>query len=113
VILVGHEKLVSRLGQRGRLPVEIVPFATSLCKRRFRALGFPADLRPGPDGEPLISDNGNWILDCRVERIPNPAQLDAALLGVPGVVGTGLFVDMADAVIVQDGESVEVRERSR
>jgi len=111
VILVGHEKLVSRLGQRGRLPVEIVPFAVSLCRRRFRALGFESDLRRGADGEPLPSDNGNWILDCRVERIPNPAHLDEALLGIPGVVGTGLFVGMADAVIVQDGDHVEVRHR--
>jgi ribose 5-phosphate isomerase A len=111
VILVGHEKLVSRLGQRGRLPVEIVPFALSLCRRRFEALGFPADLRTDDAGEPVVSDNGNWILDCRVERIPNPAQLDAALLGIPGVVGTGLFVGMADVVIVQDGDAVEVRER--
>lgn len=112
VILVGNEKLVQRLGQRGRLPVEIVPFAAAFCRRRFRSLGLEADLRPGADGEPLLSDNGNWILDCRVERIPNPSQLDQALLAIPGVVGTGLFAGMADAVIVQDGEHVEVRTRS-
>jgi len=113
VILVGHEKLVSRLGQRGKLPVEIVPFAASFCRRRFQALGFPSTVRSGADGRPLLSDNGNWILDCQVERIPNPGQLDSALLAIPGVVGTGLFVGMADVVIVQDGDSVEVRERPR
>lgn len=111
VILVGREKLVARLGQRGKLPVEIIPFAASLCRRRCRALGFPGELRRDGRGEPLVSDNGNWILDLRVERIPNPAHLDAALLAIPGVVGTGLFVDMAHAVIVQDGDGVEVRER--
>jgi len=111
VILVGHEKLVTRLGQRGKLPVEIVPCAASLCRRRFEALGLLADLRSGPDGAPFVSDNRNWILDCRVECIPNPAQLDAALLAIPGVVGTGLFVEMADTVIIQDGDAVEVRER--
>ncbi len=111
VILVGHEKLVSRLGQRGKLPVEIVPFAAAFCRRRFKTLGFEAALRPDDSGQPLVSDNGNWILDCEVERIPNPAQLDAALLGIPGVIGTGLFADMADAVIVQDGDRIEVRER--
>jgi ribose 5-phosphate isomerase A len=111
VILVGREKLVGRLGQRGKLPVEVVPFGASFVRARLAALGFPADVRRAPDGEPLVSDNGNWILDCRVERIPNPGQLDAAILGIPGVVGTGLFVGMADAVIVQDGDHVEVRER--
>jgi len=111
VILVGHEKLVARLGQRGKLPVEVVPSAASLCRRRLEALGFPADLRPGSTASPFLSDNGNWILDCRVERIPNPAQLDSALLAIPGVVGTGLFVQMADHVIVQDGDAVEIRHR--
>jgi len=111
VILVGHEKLVARLGQRGKLPVEVVPFGVSLVRARLAALGFPADVRRGPDGEPLVSDNGNWILDCRVERIPNPAQLDTAILAIPGVVGTGLFVGMADVVLVQDGDHVEARER--
>lgn len=111
VILVGHEKLVSRLGQRGKLPVEIVPFAAAFCRRRFRTLGFDSELRRDEGGEPVSSDNGNWILDCKVERIPNPSQLDAALLAIPGVVGTGLFVEMADAVIVQHEDRVEVRER--
>lgn len=113
VIVVGHEKLVARLGQRGKLPVEIVPFATALCRQRFAALGFPAELRRGPGNERVVTDNGNWILDCKVERIPNPGQLDAALRGVPGVVGTGLFVGMASAVVIQDGDAVEVRERAR
>jgi len=113
VILVGREKLVARLGQRGKLPVEVVPFGASLVRTRLSALGFPADVRRGPDGEPLVSDNGNWILDCRVERIPNPAHLDTAILAIPGVVGTGLFVGMADAVLIQDDDHVEVRERPR
>jgi ribose 5-phosphate isomerase A len=111
VILVGHEKLVARLGQRGKLPVEVVPFGASLVRARLAALGCPADVRRGPDGDPQVSDNGNWILDCKVERIPDPAQLDAAILAIPGVVGTGLFVGMADVVLVQDGDHVEVRER--
>lgn len=111
VILVGREKLVGRLGERGKLPVEVVPFGASLVRARLAALGLPAEVRSGPDGEPKISDNGNWILDCKVERIPNPAQLDTAILAIPGVVGTGLFVGMADLVLVQDGDHVDVRER--
>jgi ribose 5-phosphate isomerase A len=113
VIVVGREKLVARLGQRGKLPVEIVPSARALCLRRFATLGFTAELRRGPTKRALVTDNGNWILDCKVERIPNPGQLDAALRAIPGVVGTGLFVGMADAVVIQDGDAVEVRERSR
>ncbi len=113
VILVGPEKLVTRLGQRGRLPVEIVPFAATLCARRMHQLGYQGGLRRDDAGEPVVTDNGNWIFDVSIERIPNPAQLDAAILGIPGVVGTGLFVDMADAVIVQEESGVEVRRRIR
>jgi ribose 5-phosphate isomerase A len=112
VIVVGPEKLVARLGQRGKLPVEVVPFATSFCTRRLAELGAPPELRRGADGTPWVTDNGNWILDCRVQRIPNPAHLDQAILGIPGVVGTGLFIGLADAVVVGDGDSVDVRRRA-
>jgi ribose 5-phosphate isomerase A len=59
----------------------------------------------------VVTDNGNHILDCRVESLPKPAQINAAIQEIPGVLGTGLFLGMADTVIVQDGERVEVRER--
>lgn len=111
VIVVGPEKLVARLGQRGKLPVEVVPFAAAFCTRRLAELGCPPDLRRGSDGGPWVTDNGNWILDCRVERIPNPAQLDQAMRAIPGVVGTGLFIGLAGAVVVGDGDAVDVRRR--
>jgi ribose 5-phosphate isomerase A len=101
VILVGDDKLVPRLGTRGRLPVEVVPFAAPLCERRLAALGLrPALWEQG--GRPGVTDNGNYILDCGTDPIPNPAWLDAAVRRIPGVVGTGLFPGMADAVLVGD-----------
>src|SRR5947209_3231054 len=60
VILVGNEKLVSRLGSRGKLPVEVVPFALPLCERRLRELGCePVPFRK--NGELFHTDNGNYI----------------------------------------------------
>src|SRR5262245_58981413 len=90
IILVGEEKLVPRLGTRGKLPVEVTPFALPLCLRRLGALG----CRPTPDvrdGRLFVTDNGNHILDCRVEPIQNPARLESDIRAIPGVVGTGLF----------------------
>jgi ribose 5-phosphate isomerase A len=111
VILVGAEKLVSTLGGRGKLPVEVLPFGEALAARRLSALACEPVLRMTDAGAPYITDNGNRILDCKIESIPKPAALEAEILAIPGVLGTGLFVDMADSVIVQDGDQVEVKHR--
>jgi ribose 5-phosphate isomerase A len=116
VVLVGPEhvqdKMVKRLGERGKLPVEVVPFALPLVTRRLADLGLPAE--PYRDGGSLfLSDNGNHILDARVGPLDDPAALDRAIRDIPGVVGTGLFLGMADVVLIEDGGKVDVRERKR
>jgi len=113
VILVGEEKRVPRLGTRGRLPVEVVPFAMPLCVRRLAALG----LRPVlwiENGRPGETDNGNHILDCGIDPIPEPARLEAGIRAIPGVVGTGLFLEMADTVLIGDDRDFKLKaERNR
>jgi len=105
IVLVGEEKLVKTLGGRGRLPIEVVPFAVPFCTRRLTELGYPPVVRE-KDGKPFVTDNGNLILDAAVRSIADPGGLDRTLLAVPGVVGTGLFVGMAHAVLVwQDGQT--------
>jgi ribose 5-phosphate isomerase A len=99
IVLVGEEKLVKRLGTRGSLPVELVPFALPLASRRVAALGLKPKVRQ-KDGGDFVTDNGNLILDCGVKEIRNPARLDRELREIPGVVGTGLFVGMASMVLV-------------
>ncbi|MEE2664028.1 MAG: ribose-5-phosphate isomerase RpiA [Myxococcota bacterium] len=111
VILVGAEKLVGTLGERGKLPVEVLDFGRALCTRRLAVLGCEAVVRTGDDRRVFRTDNGNPILDCKVSGIADPAGLEAEILAIPGVLGTGLFVGMADAVIVQDGDAVEVKRR--
>src|SRR5262249_846330 len=68
VILVGREKLVPALGTRGTLPVEVVPFGVALCQRRLAAMGCPPQPRVR-EGRLFISDNGNVILDCKVQAM--------------------------------------------
>ncbi|MBV8457940.1 MAG: ribose-5-phosphate isomerase RpiA [Acetobacteraceae bacterium] len=113
VILVGQEKLVPRLGTRGKLPVEVIPFARPLCERRLSDLG----CQPVPyvQGDRLfVSDNGNNILDCRVGPIADARRLDRDIRDIPGVVGTGLFLGMADTVLVGAGNDFRlIEERHR
>ncbi|MBI3407281.1 MAG: ribose-5-phosphate isomerase RpiA [Planctomycetes bacterium] len=115
VILVGpehiEEKLVKVLGGRGRLPVEVIPFALPLCKRRIQELGLASQLFMQGD-KPFVTDNGNYILDCVVREIKDPAGLENDLKSIPGVVGTGLFVGMADAIVIQRGDKLDVRRRT-
>jgi ribose 5-phosphate isomerase A len=72
VILVGPEKLVQRLGQRGRIPVEVIPLAHGLVSRELRRLGLTPSVRAGDDGTPAHTDNGNVTLDC-APAAPSPA----------------------------------------
>jgi len=109
IILVGPEKLVPVLGSRGTLPVEVVPFGLGPCRRRLTALGCVGQLRRHED-RPFVSDNGNYILDCRISPLERPGEWEQALRAIPGVVGTGLFLDMAPTVLIQQGDSVEVRQ---
>jgi ribose 5-phosphate isomerase A len=110
VILVGREKIVPMLGTRGRLPVEVVPFAAGFCRRRFAAQGYASVLRTD-GGTPVVSDNGNLIVDCTVHGIADAARLEDKLRAIPGVVGTGLFVGMAHTVLVWDEGRVTTMSR--
>lgn len=118
VILVGAEKLVRALGERGRVPVEVVPLAEWLAVRECEALGLAAVRRSVANGaSPFITENGNIILDCVLpEPIRDPVaarELHRCLRAIPGVVDTGLFLGTASEVLVghPDGR-VETLERA-
>jgi ribose 5-phosphate isomerase A len=112
VILVGSEKLVGCLGARGKLPVEVVPFAAAVCQRRLGEHGLHASIRQAVDG-PLVTDNGNWILDCATGPLEQPQTIEDAIRAIPGVVGTGLFLGMSHVVLVErDGQVEERRYRA-
>lgn len=100
IVFGSASKCVAVLGVRTHVPVEIVAFALPLCERRMTALGATPALRLQPDGTPLRTDEGHVILDCRFPSIPDPSGLAAAIAAIPGVMGHGLFVGMADTAIV-------------
>ena len=103
-------KLVAALGAFP-LPVEVVPFALPYVHKTIGALCEEIARRRLPNGEPFVTDNGNAILDCRFGRIGEPGTLDRRLKAIHGVVATGLFVDIASAVL--SGGAAGIRELER
>src|SRR6516164_7381052 len=106
VLLVGEEKLVKTLGERGRIPVEIIPLAHGYVVRKLKALGLRPVTRPDPadKSKDFITDNGNLTLDCATTEPLKDGQaaraLERAVLEIAGVVDTGLFLGTCERVLV-------------
>jgi len=111
VILIDEGKLVSNLGQSRSLPVEVLPFAWAISARNLSGLGCNPSLRER-DGEPFITDNGNYILDCDFGPIESPAALESRIKLLPGVIESGLFIGVADTVVIGFEDRVEVKYRA-
>ena len=107
VVLVTPDKLVDRLGTRMPVPVVCVPFAAPLVSRELRALGGAPTERRAPNGAPYRTDDGGLVLDTRFAPLADAAALEHALLAIPGVIDTGLFLGMAERVLVGWPDRVE------
>jgi len=113
VIVVDATKRVPVLG-RFPLPVEVIKFAEAVVAEKITELGAEVELRRAADGKPYLTDENNHILDCRFGQIPDADGLARQLSDLPGIVEHGLFIGMADVVLVADGgEIVELRARSK
>jgi ribose 5-phosphate isomerase A len=110
IVVVDESKLVDRLGTKSPLPVEVVRFGSEATKARLAALGCDPAWRVA-GGERLVSDNGNYILDCRMDGIDDPPALEARINSIPGVVENGLFLGMAEAAYVGTPQGVRVLQR--
>ncbi len=107
IIVVDPSKMVDKLGVHFQLPVEIIPFWHGATIRMVESLSCSANLRMHNSGI-FKTDNGNYIADCMFDGIDNPKELSIQLNAIPTVVENGLFIDMADKVII--GEEDGVRE---
>jgi ribose 5-phosphate isomerase A len=116
VVIADDSKWVPMLG-RFPLPVEVVQFGLAATRRAVEAVGAaagapgPALLRRTSDGHAFVTDQGHWILDVALERIPDPRALADGLAAIPGVVEHGLFIGLAQVAIVAGPEGVRVIER--
>ncbi|MDP8965312.1 MAG: ribose-5-phosphate isomerase RpiA [Cyanobacteriota bacterium] len=115
VVVVDSNKLVDRLGSTFLLPVEVIPMAMTPVMRAIEKLGGKPELRMGvKKAGPVITDQGNMVIDVKFDSIDNPAELEKTLNNIPGVLENGLFVGVADLILVgevKDGQPL-VREIS-
>ncbi|MEZ6037127.1 MAG: ribose-5-phosphate isomerase RpiA [Planctomycetota bacterium] len=102
IVIVDESKLVDVLGDAFLLPIEVLPFGWQQTRRLVEATNCTTTRRE-KDGQPIVTDNGNWILDCKYDGgIEDPAWLDSHLNGLTGVIDHGLFVGMTGRIVVAD-----------
>jgi ribose 5-phosphate isomerase A len=104
IVVVDEQKLVDVLGRGFALPIEVLPFGWKQTERAIAATGGKPQLRRTPGNEPVVTDNDNYVIDCKYDSIDDPAWLHDHLNALPGVVDNGLFVGMAGRVIVGDAQ---------
>jgi len=108
VIVADATKLVKRLGTNHPVPVEVLPFAMAPAISKIHQVAGKPTLRMGSGKVgPVVSDNGNFILDVWMKKIADPRELHMTLKSIPGVVETGLFIDVADVVYVGMRDTVK------
>jgi ribose 5-phosphate isomerase A len=112
VVMVDESKRVERLGTRAPVPIEVEPFGLGAVLPALPGLGGRPVLRRNASGEPARTDGNHLIVDCHFdEGIPDPYLLDRALQALPGVLETGLFLGIADTVVVAGSHGVEILQR--
>jgi len=107
IIVVDESKLVSHLGDRAKVPVEVAQFGWQATARNLAKLKGTPTLRLQADGKPFVTDGGNYILDCAFGRIESANTLQRELDSVVGVIEHGLFIGMAKLVLVGTSEGVK------
>jgi len=109
VIVADESKKVKILGENEHpVPIEVLPLAAPVLMHRIKEIGGKPILREGiKKVGPVITDNGNIIIDAKFGLVHKPAKLERELKGIPGVVETGLFVKMADIVYFGKPSTVE------
>ncbi|MDX8045367.1 ribose-5-phosphate isomerase RpiA [Gracilibacillus sp. S3-1-1] len=109
LVIVDESKIVDHLGTFP-LPVEVVPFGWEVTAKEITALGCELERRTD-NGQVYVTDNGNYILDCKFDKILDPEKLNKDLQSLVGVVENGLFINMTSKVLISDLEQVKVMEK--
>ena len=113
IVVVDSGKLVDKLGSTFLLPVEVIPMAITPVMRKLEQLGGKPELRMGvKKAGPVVTDQGNLVVDVKFEDLSNPGELEKTINNIPGVLENGLFVGVADVVLVGEvkGDQAIVRE---
>jgi len=106
IIIIDETKVVKMLGIDFSLPVEVVKFGWTLTKNKLKEFNCNVELRKIMNN-PYITDNSNYIIDCEFDRIKDPEQLEIDINNIPGVVENGLFIGLADEIIVGSAQGIK------
>lgn len=108
IIVADSSKKSEQLGSFD-LPLEVAPFCWKfILKQKLSELECTAKIRTDENGEIFVTDNNNYILDCKFNEIQNPKELHQNLINIVGVYETGLFVNVVDKVILMKNNDVEI-----
>jgi ribose 5-phosphate isomerase A len=111
VVIADVSKKVSTLGEKGPLPVEVAVFGYETQEKFLRSLDCEPTLRRNRDGSPFVSDNSNYIYDCKFQAIVDPHQLDRDLKSRAGIIESGLFLGIATLALI--GSDTDVQRLAR
>jgi ribose 5-phosphate isomerase A len=115
VVIADSSKYVHQLGSKTAVPIEVLPFASATVMKRIKILGGEPELRDGggkKDG-PIVTDNGNFIIDANFGTILDARTLEFELKRIPGIVEVGLFINMAHTAFLGDDNGVRRMDRKK
>jgi ribose 5-phosphate isomerase A len=111
VVIADSSKRVAKMGTKAPVPVEVTQFAHEATAKFLASLGCEVSIRRTTEGTPYITDNSNYIYDCRFNGIEDAMTLDTAIKDRAGVVETGLFVGIATLALIADENGIQKVER--
>ncbi len=106
IVVADETKVVERLGSKSVVPVEVVRFGWQTTEARLQRIGAKTTLRPGADGRPLVTDSGNYIIDCAFGPMDKPKETAHHLDHVVGAIEHGLFLGIASEALIGGPEGV-------
>ena len=107
ITVADARKLVSYIGQNFVIPIEVIPFAWQLAKKNLQDIGAVGDLRPNAAKDGFwITSHGSYVLDMKFDKSIDAATLNALINNMPGVVEHGIFLGLADLVLIADNGNV-------
>lgn len=108
VVVADKSKYVKRLGEKFPIPVEVIPFAWQLVQKNLHDLGAQGTLRPNAAGDGFwITSHGSYVFDMTFDASVSPIALNETLNNTPGVVEHGIFLNLANQVLIADQGKIE------
>ncbi len=112
IIIIDETKLTENLGEKQPIPIEVLPFALEPVSIKIQKLNGTPKLREGKGKiGPVVTDNGNYIIDAFFAQIKDPEKLNEEIKLIPGVIETGLFINLADLIYIgrRDGTIIKLK----